>query len=346
MNFTISVRPSGRRFSAGVEDTILSAAIRQGIGLPYGCKDGTCGSCKCKLSEGQVVHGKHLEKALSSAEKDGGWILTCCATPTSDAVLESHHVTDECSFPVRKMPARVTSMELKSHDVMLLRLSMPGAVEMRYHAGQYIDVLLRDGSRRSYSIASAPNVKDESGINLELHIRHMPGGLFTEHVFNTMKEKEVLRCEGPFGSFYLREDSQKPIILLASGTGFAPIKALIEKIQAQGIKRATTVYWGGRRPGDLYMHDWMLQKTQEVPHLRYVPVISDSIPEDNWAGRTGFVHQAATEDFVDMSGMQVYACGAPVVVDSARIAYVNNLRLPPDEFYADAFTSQADRPSA
>jgi CDP-4-dehydro-6-deoxyglucose reductase, E3 len=254
-------------------------------------------------------------------------------------VLESRQVTDESAFPVRKMPSRVISLEKKSHDVIVIKLQLPANDTLRYHAGQYIEFILRDGARRSYSMANAPH----NGPALELHVRHMPGGKFTDHVFNAMKEREILRVEGPYGSFFLREDSDKPMILLASGTGFAPIKAVIEHMQFKGIDRPATLYWGGRRPQDLYMDDWVRAKLAEMPNLKYVPVISNALPEDNWTGRTGFVHKAVLEDFPDLSAYQVYACGAPIVVDSARAEYSALAKLPPDEFHADAFTTEADK---
>lgn len=337
--FQITVQPSGRSFGANADEPILQAAIRQGIGMPYGCKDGACGSCKCRKLEGTVVHGPHQAKALSAEEEAGGYVLTCCAVPRSDVVLESRQVTDESAFPVKKMPSRVASLEKVSHDVMVVKLQLPANDTLRYHAGQYVEFILRDGARRSYSMANAPH----NGPGVELHIRHMPGGKFTDHVFTAMKEKEILRVEGPFGSFYLREDSDKPIILLASGTGFAPIKALIEYLQFKGSSRPATLYWGGRRPADLYMDAWVKARMAEMPQLKYVPVISNALPEDNWTGRTGFVHKAVMEDHPDLSGFQVYACGAPIVVDSARAEYSAACKLPPEEFYADSFTSEADK---
>lgn len=339
MTFNISVLPSGRAFTAETGEAILPAAIRQGVGMPYGCKDGACGSCKCKKLEGTVIHGEHQVKALSHEEEAAGYILTCCAVPQTDVVLESRQVTDESAFPIKKMPSRVLSLEKKSHDVMMVKLQLPANDTMRYHAGQYIEFILRDGARRAYSMANAPH----NGPGVELHIRHMPGGKFTEHVFNAMKEKEILRVEGPYGSFFLREESTKPIVLLASGTGFAPIKALIEYLHFKNIDRPATLYWGGRRPADLYLDDWVKARMAEMPNLRYVPVISDALPEDNWTGRTGFVHRAVIEDFPDLSGHQVYACGAPIVVDSARAEYSEKAGLPPDEFYADSFTTEADK---
>ena len=345
MSFNVSVLPSGRSFTANADEPLLAAAIRQGIGLPYGCKDGACGSCKCKKLEGTVTHGAHQLKALSVEEEASGFILTCCGVAHSDVVLESRQVTDESAFPIRKMPVRVTSMQRASHDVMIIRLQLPASDMMKYHAGQYVEFLLRDGGRRSYSMANAPHTQAETP-GVELHIRYMAGGKFTEHVFGAMKEKEILRIEGPYGSFFLREDSDKPMVLLASGTGFAPLKALIEHMQYKNITRPAVLYWGGRRPADLYMNDWVQAKLLEMPNLRYVPVISDALTEDNWNGRTGFVHKAVLEDFSDLSGHQVYACGAPVVVESARDDYSALAGLPAEEFFADSFTTEADKAKA
>ena len=345
MSFNVSVLPSGRSFTANADETLLAAAIRQGIGLPYGCKDGACGSCKCKMLEGTVTHGAHQLKALSAEEEASGFILTCCGVAHSDVVFESRQVTDESAFPIRKMPVRVTSMQRASSEVMVIRLQLPASDMMKYHAGQYVEFLLRDGDRRSYSMANAPHTQTETP-GLELHIRHMAGGKFTEHVFGGMKEKEILRIEGPYGSFFLREDSDKPLVLLASGTGFAPLKALIEHMQYKNITRPAVLYWGARRPADLYMHEWMQAKIAEMPHLRYIPVISDALPEDHWIGRTGFVHKAVLEDFSDLSGHQVYACGSLIVVESARDAYTALAGLPAEEFFADAFTTEADKAKA
>ena len=345
MTFQITVEPSGRQFSANADETLLAAGIRQGIGLPYGCKDGACGSCKCKKLSGTVVHGTHQSKALSPEEEAAGFVLTCCGVPHSDVVLESRQVTEAGAHPIKKMPVRVQSLERLSHDVMRLKLQLPAADTFGYHAGQYVDFLLRDGARRSYSMANAPHTQTGAP-GIELHIRHMPGGKFTDQVFGTMKEKDILRIEGPFGSFYLREDSAKPMVLLASGTGFAPIKALIEHMRFKGITRPAVLYWGGRRPADLYEDAWIQSQLADMPQLRYVPVVSDALPEDQWTGRTGFVHRAVLQDLPDLSGHQVYACGAPIVVDSARADFVKLAGLPDDEFYADSFTSAADQATA
>ena len=339
MTFQISIQPSGRTFVVEPGEAMLSAGIRQGIGLPYGCKDGACGSCKCKKLEGTVMHGTHQSKALSDEEEANGFVLTCCGFPQSDVVLESRQVTEAGAFAIRKMPSRVMALERLSHDVMAIKLQLPANDVFAYHAGQYVEFILRDGSRRSYSMANAPH----NGPALELHIRHMPGGKFTDHVFAVMKEKEIQRIEGPFGSFYLREDSDKPMVLLASGTGFAPIKALLEHMQFQGITRPTTLYWGGRRPEDLYMETWVQARLLDMPNLTYVPVVSNATLEDAWTGRTGFVHRAVLEDLPDLSGYQVYACGAPIVIDSACRDFSELAGLPEEEFYADSFITEADK---
>ena len=281
---------------------------------------------------------------MSLEEAGAGFILTCCATALSDIVIESRQVTDESAFPIKKMPTRVASLAKASHDVMVVRLQLPAADVFKYHAGQYVEFLLRDGDKRAYSMGNAPHTQLENP-GVELHIRHMPGGKFTDHVFGPMKEKEILRIEGPFGSFYLREDSDKPMVLLASGTGFAPIKAIIEHMQFKAITRPAVLYWGGRRPADLYMNDWVNAKVAEMPNFSYVPVISDALPEDAWTGRTGFVHNAVLQDIARLSGYQVYACGAPIVVDSAKAAYTA-AGLPEDEFYADSFVTEKDKAQA
>ena len=342
MSFSITVIPADRQFTVDRDEAILPAAIRNGIGLPYGCRDGACGSCKSRLVEGRVIHGAHQHKALSAAEEEAGLILTCCATPQTDCVIEARSVPGAGEFPILKMPCRVMSIERPAPDVVVLRAQLPANQNFHYRAGQYVEFILRDGARRSYSMAGAPHTLG-SPPAIELHLRHMPGGKFTDHVFTALKEKDILRMEGPFGSFFLREDSAKPMVLLASGTGFAPIKAVIEQMQHKGIARPATLYWGGRRPQDLYMHRWCETMAAQMPHLRYVPVVSDASPEDHWGGRTGFVHHAVMQDFPDLSGHQVYACGAPIVVESAERDFVAQCGLPADEFYADSFTSEADK---
>lgn len=334
---TVTVQPAGHAFQVEDGEAVLVAALRQGIVLPYGCKNGACGSCKGRILSGSVDYGSYQKKALTDEEKAQGKALFCQAKPLSDLVIEARTVGAAKDIQVKTLPCRVQKMERLAEDVMVLHLKLPANEKLVFLAGQYIEFLLKEGARRSFSMANAPHDAEL----LQLHVRHVAGGQFTDHVFGKMKERDILRFEGPLGTFFLREDSDKPIVFVASGTGFAPIKAVIEHMIHKGIARPMTLYWGGRRPKDLYMNalaeGWAAQG-----HLKYVPVISDALPEDGWTGRTGFVHRAVMQDFPDLSGHQVYACGVPVMVDSAKKDFIGQCRLPEDEFYADTFTTQAD----
>ncbi len=342
MSFQITIQPSQHQFAAEADKTVLDAALAAGIVLPYSCRSGACSTCKAKVLSGSVEAGASPAQILSADEIEAGFTLLCQARATSDLVIESRELRLASDIQIRKIPSRVTAIQRPTSDVALLTLQLPATETFRFYAGQYIEVILKDGKRRSYSMANAPH----AAASLELHVRHLSGGLFTDHVFGAgataMKEREILRLEGPFGSFFLREDSQLPIVMLASGTGFAPIKAIVEHMVHEKISRPITLYWGGRRPSDLYMNELVEQWAKTIPDFKYVPVISDALPEDHWAGRTGFVHRAVMQDFPDLSGHQVYACGAPIVVDSARREFVATCKLPEDAFFADSFTSEAD----
>ena len=338
MTFKVSIQPSGHEYQVKPDETILQSALNHGIGLPYGCRNGACGSCKGRLVSGSVDYGNYSATALSDAEKAEGKALFCCAKPLTDVVIEAREVGAIKDLQVKILPSRVQSMERLADDVIVLSLKLPANERLQFLAGQYIEFLLKDGKRRSYSMANAPH----ADALVQLHIRHMAGGHFTEHVFGKMKERDILRFEGPLGSFFLREQSSKPIIMLASGTGFAPIKAVIEQAIYRENQRPITLYWGGRRPKDIYMMALCQEWAQSVPGFKFVPVVSDALAEDNWTGRTGFVHRATLEDFPDMSGHQVYACGAPVVIESAKREFIASCQLPEDEFFADSFTTEAD----
>ena len=337
-HFKVTLQPSGHEFEVEPGEAILAAALRHGFVLPYGCRNGACGSCKGRILEGRVDYGSYQEKALPEKEKAEGKALFCQARPLSDLVLEARTIGAVKDIPIKTLPCRVQKMERLADDVIVLYLKLPANERLQFLAGQYLEFLLRDGSRRSFSMANPPH-DDEL---IQLHVRHVPGGNFTDHVFGKMKERDILRFEGPHGTFFLREDSDKPIVFVASGTGFAPIKSVIEHALAEDVQRPMTLYWGGRRPKDLYLNELPLKWAAEHPDFHYVPVVSDALAEDAWTGRTGFVHRAVMEDFPDLSGHQVYACGVPVMVDSARRDFVEQCGLPEDEFYADSFTTQAD----
>tara|TARA_R110000851_G_scaffold333485_2_gene513786 strand:+ start:11066 stop:12103 length:1038 start_codon:yes stop_codon:yes gene_type:complete len=342
MSFSVTVQPTGHTFTVASGETVLDAALAADIILPYSCRTGACSTCKGKVISGQFDAGSSPAQILSPEEMKDGYTLFCQAKPASDMVIQAQEIRMAGDIQIRKMPSRVMGLERVRDNVMLIKLQLPPAEPFRYYAGQYLEFILRTGERRSYSMASPPS--DDNMV--ELHIRHMPGGVFTDHVFGAgetaMKVREILRVEGPLGSFFLREDSHKPIVFLASGTGFAPIKALVERMQQTGNTRPVVLYWGGRRPSDLYMNELAKHWADSLPDFRYVPVVSDALPEDDWHGRSGFVHQAVLEDFPDLSDYQVYACGTPVMVEVARRDFTRQAGLPDNEFYADAFTSQAD----
>jgi CDP-4-dehydro-6-deoxyglucose reductase len=332
MTFKTVIQPSGHEFTIEGSETILDAAIKNGYVLPYSCRDGVCGTCKGKILQGTVDYGKPQEEALTEAEKSIGMALFCCAKPLSDLVIECRELDAVNDIPVKTLPCRIQKMEKPAPDVMVLLLKLPTNERLQFFAGQYIDILLKDHKPRSFSLANAPHNDDF----LELHIRNIAGGAFTQQVFNEMKERDLLRFKGPLGTFFLREDTDKPIIFVASGTGFAPVKAIIEHALHVGIKRPMHFYWGGRKLADLYM----MEKANkwESKGIQFTPVLSEALPEDNWQGRTGFVHLAVMEDYSDLSGHEMYACGAPVVVEAAHTDFTAQRNLPNESFFSDAFT--------
>ena len=334
MSFHVTIKPSNREFDVEAGETVLEAAMRGGITLAYGCRNGACGSCKGKVLQGQVDYGDHAVHILPDFEKKLGFALFCRAKPLADLVIEAREINTTGAGQVKKLPCRVQRIERPADDVAVLFVSLPANERLQFLAGQYVEIILRDGKRRAYSMANSP----EEDTKLELHVRSMPGGTFTDYVFNRMKEKDILRFEGPLGTFFLREDSDKPIIFVASGTGFAPVKSILLHAFRSGVQRQMVLYWGGRRPKDIYMAAQCQQWQAERDNFSFIPVVSEALPEDQWQGRTGFVHHAAMQDFPDMSGYQVYACGAPIVVESAHADFTSRCQLPDEEFFSDAFT--------
>ena len=337
MPHTVTIQSSGHAFTVNDGETVLAAALREGIVIAYGCRHGACGTCKGRLLEGTVNYGTYQEHAMSEAEKSAGMALFCQAKPLADLTIQCREIGAAVKgIQIKLLPARVVKMQRAAPDVMLLDLKLPAQERLQFLAGQYIDLLLRGGIRRSFSMANAPR---DDGF-LQLHLRDY-GGPFSRHVFGVMKEKDIIRFEGPFGTFFLREESAKPIVLVASGTGFAPIKAIVEHALATGVARPMTLYWGCRVRSDLYMHE-LAETWHREGKLRYVPVLSEAPASDNWSGRTGFVHRAVMEDFPDLSGHQVYACGAPVMVEAAHRDFTSKCGLPDEEFFSDSFTPAAE----
>lgn len=345
MTFQITLTPSQKIFRANADETLLDAALRAGIVLPYGCKDGACGSCKAHTQSGQWAQLDNT--ALTKDEINTQAILPCCAQARSDMTLLVREVRGLDDFPVRKLPVRIKAIERPETTIAIVHLQLPATEQFLFKAGQYIDLIVQDGQRRSFSLANAPHEAN----TLVLHIRHNPKGLFSRLLFpdlyegeaalqnnlRPLQERDILRFEGPLGSFFLREDSDKPMILLASGTGFAPIRSLIEHARHLALKRPMHLYWGGRRPQELYDLAQCQAWCDAISDFTFVPVISDPQAEDHWQGRTGLVHQAVMEDFADLSEYEVYACGAPIMVKVARSDFSGQRMLSPDNFFADSF---------
>lgn len=332
MNYTVQIKPTNQTFSVEDNESVLDAALRQGVVLPYGCRNGSCGSCKGRLLEGELAYPDRVPEGLTQKEAEQGWVLLCQGRPRSALRVEVDALESVREIRVRTFPARVERRVQLAHDVMALHLKLPEKQRLQFLAGQYVDVILRDGRRRAFSMANAPH--DDA--LLELHVRNVPGGEFSAYVFDRMKEGSLLRCQGPLGSFFLREQVERPLIFAAGGTGFAPIKGIVEHALHKGIKRPMHLYWGVRARRDLYLHDLAQTWVRQHDFIHYVPVLSDPRPSDQWPGRTGLVHEALLADFPDPSPYDVYASGPPVMVYAIRDALLAR-DLDPAHLFSDAF---------
>jgi CDP-4-dehydro-6-deoxyglucose reductase, E3 len=330
--FAISVHPDERILTPRPGETVLEAGLREGLPMPFDCRSGGCGVCKGDLLGGEVRMRPWQESALSEAERAAGKTLFCCAEPLADLEIAYVPVAGARPAPLRQYGARVIALERLAPDVMKVMLRVEDGGKLRWHAGQYIDVLLEGGRKRSFSFATAPTATD----TVELHIRHIPGGLFTTRVFEAMKPGDFLRFEGPLGSFHLREEGDKPILFVAGSTGFAPVKSMLEHAFATGLKRAMVLYWGVRHREDLYAAQLCERWAREHANFHFIPVLSEPRPADAWTGRTGLVHEAILEDYPDLSSHQIYACGSVQMVEAVAPALA--LRgLSPDDCFSDAF---------
>ena len=319
MSWKIQIKKSGHEFQVEEGESVLTAALRQNIGLPYGCRNGNCGSCRATLLQGEVDYGDHLPSVLSVDEMAENDVILCQARPKSDLVIDADELQVVAGLQPRIMPCRVTRIEKLTDFVIALGLKLPQNQQLKYLAGQYIDILLTGGKRRSYSLAHAPGTSDE----LELHVGYVEGGLFTSHVFNEMKERELLRFNGPLGSFFIRGEIEEPIILVAGGTGYAPIQAMIEQWIADNDSREVYFYMGARGRRDLYMHEKCLDWARQYERFHYIPVLSEPAAEDAWEGATGWIQDQILKDFDSLDGYQLYTAGPPVMVHALKKTLVN-----------------------
>jgi CDP-4-dehydro-6-deoxyglucose reductase len=336
MSFRVSVPATGHEFSVEEGETVLEAALRAGIGLPYGCRNGACGKCAGELLSGDVRYANEL-RAAALQEANCGKALLCQALPLGDLEIRVREVSTVRDIEIKTLPCRVESMQLLTHDIMRLRLKLPETERLQFLAGQYIEFLLKDGKRRAFSIANAPH--DDAFI--ELHIRHVPDGQFGDYVFNGMKVKELMRIEGPLGSYYLREDSLRSIILVGGGTGFAPLKGMLEHAFHVGIDRPIHLFCGVRARRDLYMDQMANSWAKQHANLKYTAVLSEPLDADEWRGKTGFVHEAIVEQYPDLSGFDVYLSGPPPMIRAGMEAFYTH-GLPQSQIYSDSFEYSDD----
>ncbi len=336
MSYKITLQPSGHQFLVEDNEAILDAGLRQGIALPYGCRGGVCGSCAATIVSGQVHYPFGEPQGLAPYEEERGKTYLCMAGALSDLTLHAPQVGVEADIEIKTLPVRVERMRRLADDVMELTLKLPASERLRFLPGQYIDVLLKDGKRRGFSLANAP-FNDQL---LELHIRYVPGGHFTHYVFNEMKEKALLRIEGPLGSFHLR-DTERPLILMGGGTGMAPLKSILEQLMEQGITRPVRLYWGVRAKQDLYLDSLIRSWVSRQQLLSYIPVLSEPNPEDEWQGRTGWVHEAVIADSNDLAQYDVYMCGPPPMIVAAKRDFTAR-GLPETQLFSDSFEFSPD----
>jgi CDP-4-dehydro-6-deoxyglucose reductase, E3 len=336
MSFKVQLTKQDSSFIVEKDETILEAALRQGHNLPYGCRNGSCGSCKAKIISGKIAYADDLPEAISKEEHQQGIALLCQAKASSNLSIDARTVESSADIKLRQFPCRVTLCEKLNHDVIRLTLELPKTERLQFLAGQYIDILMQDGKRRSFSLANPPH---EDQI-LELHIRYYEGGLFSEYAFKDLKDKALLRIEGPLGQFTLQE-SERPIIMIAGGTGFAPVKSLVEHSLEKNDIRPIHIYWGARTETDLYFDHVVKQWAIDHAHITYIPVLSEIDNTKNWKGKTGFVHEAVLEDHADLSEHDIYACGPPPMINAVVESFPEH-GMNRDRLFSDSFEFAAN----
>ena len=338
--FEVTIASSGKTFTVNEGESILSAALRQGVMLPYSCKNGTCGSCKGLLESGEVHYPYHPPQALEEAETEENAALMCQAEPLGDLVIRVREIEAVRDIQVRMLPARVMEKEFLAENVVRLVLCLPKSQRLQFLAGQYVDVLCAGGKRRAFSIASCPSLENE----IELHIRHVDGGDFTGYVFDELQVKDIMRLEGPQGNFFVRNDQpERPMIMMGGGTGFAPLKSMIENLLEHDDRREIHLYWGARSVAELYLDQLPRMWATRHDHIHYRNAVSE--PDENAGAETfqGLVHEAVIADHDDLSGFDVYMSGPPAMIETARREFIEH-GVPADRLFYDSFEFGLDVP--
>ncbi len=338
--YSLRIEPHGRTLKVAAERPLLEAALAAGMNLPHSCKSGHCASCRARLVRGEIryPHGRPL--GLSEEEARGGYVLLCQARPASDLTVEARHVASVAEVEIKTLPCRIARLVRLAPDVMQVWLRLPSVERLPFQAGQYLDVLLEGGRRRSFSIASPPLDSDL----IELHVRRVAGGGFTERLFgggeSALAEGALLRIEGPVGQFVYREGAD-PLILVAGGTGFAPLKSILRHVLENGIRRPIHFYWGARGSEDLYEEALLLEWAQAHPQLQLRSVLSEAPAGSGAHRRAGWVHEAVLAEHPDLSGFEVYAAGPPALIEAVRAEFPRR-GLDPQRLYFDSFDYAPD----
>jgi CDP-4-dehydro-6-deoxyglucose reductase len=338
--FKVTLAGKDKSFQVREGESVLAAALRQGVMLPYSCKNGTCGSCKGLLHSGEVHYPFHPPLALERNDFADGYALLCQAEPVEDLVLEVREIEAVRDIQVRMLPARVVEKSVLSRNVVRLRLRLPASQRLQFLAGQYVDMLLAGGKRRAFSIASCPSLENE----IELHIRHVEGGDFTGYVFSDLQERDILRFEGPLGNFFVRNDApDRPMIMMGGGTGFAPLKSMIESLLDHGDRREIHLYWGARTAEELYLDELPQRWSGEHSHIHYRRALSESAGPSDESAFHGLVHEAVIADHPDLAEFDVYMSGPPAMIESAKKVFSEH-GLPEDRLFYDSFEFGLDVP--
>lgn len=335
----VTLVPTGRVFPADRDESILAAALRAGLNLPHSCKGGHCASCRARVASGSVEYVGELPAGITPDEAREGYALLCQARAVTDVQVETREVRPAPDVEVKSLPCRIERMDRLADDVMALFLKLPAVEELHFRPGQYLDVMLSEGRRRSFSIASAP----ADGRLLELHVRRASASGFTGQLFSAMRPGTLLRIEGPLGQFWLRSESPRPPLMIGGGTGYAPLRAMLRQLIAAGDRRPVTLYWGARAVADLYEHEWLRALEADRPGFSYRPVLSEPPDSNSQAGsyRCGLVHEAVLADHADLAGCDVYASGPPAMIEAVRATFPGH-GLPREQLHFDSFDYAPD----
>jgi len=331
---TVTTKPAGNKFTANSAISILSAAMEAGVNLPYGCGNGFCGTCKAKLLAGKTSYEDgFVPDPLTEEELADNIILCCKAHAATDVTIEVHEITSATEIKPKEFNVKVASLEQVADDVIIMHLTMSEEEQMQFLAGQYIEFILEDGKRRAFSIANAPKADG----NIELHLRHINEGVFTNSLFgNEIRIGDILRVEGPLGTFFLRENTEHDIIMVAGGTGLAPIKGMLQHALDEKIQKQIYLYWGVRDVKDLYQHKILEKIAAEHANVNYIPVLSEKDSKSKWDGRTGYVTDVVAASHPDLAKFEVYMAGPPVMIEAGKKSFAK-LGLPEDRMFSDSF---------